>query len=124
MALTLGAQEAVGQLHLRSCLNESLPLISLQHINLTSLLLFNLTSLITLNLSFNDLSDTFPSEFANFKSMKYLDLSETGLKGQIPKVLGNLCKLKFLSLTQNNFDGEWKSFGSVSQIVQIIHWSH
>ncbi|XP_068319506.1 receptor-like protein EIX2 [Pyrus communis] len=102
---------------------------SLQYLNLSSasfegeippslgnIWLFNLTNLITLNLSFNDLSDTLPSEFANFKSMKYLDLSETGLKGQIPKFIGNLCKLKFLSLTQNNFDGGmeefWKSFSN------------
>ncbi|RXH98645.1 hypothetical protein DVH24_010970 [Malus domestica] len=114
------------ELHLSSCQIESIPLISLQHINLTSLLildlsnnmfssafpswLFNLTNLRELDLASNNFSDPFPSEFANFKSLEYLDLSDTGLKGQIPKVIGNLCKLKFLSLSNNNFDGGIEEF--------------
>ncbi|XP_068321636.1 receptor-like protein EIX2 [Pyrus communis] len=124
---------SLSELHLSSCQIESIPLISLQHFNLTSLFVldlsnnymfssalpswfFNLTNLITLHLSKNNFSGSFPNEFASLKSLQDLDLSETGLKGQIPKVIGNFCKLKFLSLSGNKFNGGieefWRSFSN------------
>ncbi|AEE85494.1 receptor-like protein kinase 5 precursor (RLK5) [Arabidopsis thaliana] len=64
---------------------------------------FNLPNLKFLEISGNNLSDTIPSSFGEFRKLESLNLAGNFLSGTIPASLGNVTTLKELKLAYNLF---------------------
>ncbi|KAG6537252.1 hypothetical protein ZIOFF_002339 [Zingiber officinale] len=84
----------------------------------------NLTALTELHLQFNNFFGPLPSDFSPWENLTALDLSFNGFNGSIPATISNLTHLAVLNLSNNSFSGQIPDLGLPNLLFLNLSSNH